>query len=148
MVKSSCAKAVETSAMAIRYSSAYFRMVINFAPKVLIFCLPLSCYCIILQNMESLVEWLSSHALPCFHKQLFGFSCPMCGFQRGIILLLQGDVLGCIVQFPPIVAWFLTLLACILLFATKKMTKRIGWIIVWCNLAVFLFNWIYQNVAF
>lgn len=98
--------------------------------------------------MESIVEWLSSHALPCFHKQLFGFSCPMCGFQRGIILLLQGDVWGGIVQFPPIVAWFLTLLACIVLFATKKMTKRIGWIIVWINLGVFLFNWIYQNVAF
>lgn len=98
--------------------------------------------------MESIVEWLSSHALPCFHKQLFGFSCPMCGFQRGIILLLQGDVWGSIVCFPPLAAWFLTLLACIVLFATKKMTKRIGWIIVWVNLAVFLFNWVYQNVAF
>ncbi|MBQ2077178.1 MAG: DUF2752 domain-containing protein, partial [Bacteroidales bacterium] len=71
--------------------------------------------------MESIVEWLSSHMLPCTHKQLFGISCPMCGCQRGIIRLLQGDVWGCIVQFPPIVAWFLTLIACIILYATKRM---------------------------
>lgn len=98
--------------------------------------------------MEELANWLAEHTLPCFHKQLFGFSCPMCGFQRSLILLLQGDVCGSIVQFPPIVVWFLTIIAVVVLLAMRKMTKRIVWIIVIVNLVAFAFNWVYQNVMF
>lgn len=98
--------------------------------------------------MEQLVNWLSEHMLPCAYKQLFGISCPMCGFQRSLIQLLQGDVWGSIEQFPPIVAWALTIVACIVLLAMRKMTKRIVWIIVIVNLIFFAFNWIYQNIMF
>lgn len=86
--------------------------------------------------------------LPCAYKQMFGISCPMCGFQRSLISLLRGDVLGCIVQFPPIVVWVLTIIACIVLSVKHMMTKKVVWILVIVNLAAFAFNWVYQNIMF
>ena len=98
--------------------------------------------------METVISWLNEHMLPCAYKQLFGISCPMCGFQRSLISLLRGDVWGCIVQFPPIVVWVLTIIACIVLFVKHLMTKKVAWIIVIVNLVAFAFNWVYQNVMF
>ena len=86
--------------------------------------------------------------LPCAYKQMFGISCPMCGFQRSLISLLRGDVLGCIVQFPPIVGWVLSIIACIVLSVKHMMTKKVVWILVIVNLAAFAFNWVYQNIMF
>ncbi len=41
--------------------------------------------------------------LPCAYKQLFGFSCPMCGAQRALVLFLQGHWLEGMVMFPPFI---------------------------------------------
>ena len=45
--------------------------------------------------------------LPCLSKTLFGLECLGCGFQRGFVLLLQGDLSGSFKMYPAI---FTTLL--------------------------------------
>ena len=45
--------------------------------------------------------------LPCLSKILFGVECLGCGFQRGFLLLLQGDFGGAFKMYPAI---FTTLL--------------------------------------
>lgn len=45
--------------------------------------------------------------MPCLSKTLFGVECLGCGFQRGFLLLLQGDVGGSFKMYPAI---FTTLL--------------------------------------
>ncbi|WP_243699516.1 DUF2752 domain-containing protein [Flavobacterium caseinilyticum] len=44
---------------------------------------------------------------PCLSKTLFGVECLGCGFQRGFVLLLQGDLSGSFKMYPAI---FTTLL--------------------------------------
>ncbi|WP_317041222.1 MULTISPECIES: DUF2752 domain-containing protein [Flavobacterium] len=45
--------------------------------------------------------------LPCLSKTLFGMECLGCGFQRGFLLLVQGDFSGAFKMYP---ALFTTLL--------------------------------------
>jgi hypothetical protein len=40
--------------------------------------------------------------LPCLSKTLFGMECLGCGFQRGFLLLLQGDFGGAFKMYPAI----------------------------------------------
>ncbi|MFN5317890.1 MAG: DUF2752 domain-containing protein [Bacteroidia bacterium] len=40
--------------------------------------------------------------LPCAYKQLFGIDCPICGFQRSLILMLNGDLAGSFFQYMPL----------------------------------------------
>jgi hypothetical protein len=50
---------------------------------------------------------LEKYMLPCLSKTLFGVECLGCGFQRGFLLLLQGDFGGAFKMYPAI---FTTLL--------------------------------------
>ncbi|RTY81488.1 DUF2752 domain-containing protein [Flavobacterium sp. ZB4P23] len=50
---------------------------------------------------------IEKYMLPCFSKTLFGIECLGCGFQRGFLLLLQGDFGGAFDRYPAI---FTTLL--------------------------------------
>ncbi|MGO4904279.1 DUF2752 domain-containing protein [Flavobacterium sp. W20_MBD1_R3] len=55
---------------------------------------------------------LEKYMLPCFSKTLFGIECLGCGFQRGFLLLLQGDFGGAFEMYPAI---FTTLLFLVIL---------------------------------
>lgn len=84
--------------------------------------------------------------LPCFHKQLLGFSCPICGLQRSLLLLIQGEVWDAVVQFPPLPLLLTTPVILIYLFLRHRPPKSYRWLgIVW--LAMLAFNWIYQNLV-
>ena len=50
---------------------------------------------------------LQKYMLPCLSKTLFGLECLGCGFQRGFVLLLRGDLSG---SFKMYHAIFTTLL--------------------------------------
>lgn len=52
--------------------------------------------------------------IPCFFKQLFGFDCPGCGFQRSFIALLKGDVVYSLKLYPATIPIIIT---CIFLIA-------------------------------
>jgi hypothetical protein len=40
---------------------------------------------------------------PCAYKQLFGIDCPMCGFQRSLLLLLRGNFRESFFMYPALV---------------------------------------------
>ena len=51
---------------------------------------------------------LTEYMLPCQYKAVLDIDCPMCGAQRSLELLLQGDVYASVVMFPPlliVLAW-------------------------------------------
>lgn len=59
--------------------------------------------------------------LPCLSKTLFGIECLGCGFQRGLMLLLQGDFLAAFKMYP---ALFTTLLFLVILGLNCIDSKR------------------------
>ena len=52
--------------------------------------------------MDSVIEWLKSHGVPCFFKNVFGYECPGCGMQTAIILLLEGEFIESFITYPPL----------------------------------------------
>lgn len=87
--------------------------------------------------------------LPCAYKQLFGISCPLCGFQRAMLLLFNGHVLDSLYQFPiwPIMAiWVVSLVVMSILHKLQSFLRdsRI-WTFLLASLA---FNAIWQNIVF
>ena len=46
--------------------------------------------------------------LPCINKQLFGFNCLGCGFQRSILFLLKGQFTVAFKMYPAIYLIILT----------------------------------------
>jgi hypothetical protein len=45
---------------------------------------------------------LEEYMLPCMSKLFFGIDCPMCGFQRALLLLVQGEFLASFYMYPPL----------------------------------------------
>lgn len=48
------------------------------------------------------INSVSSHLLPCAYKTIFGIDCPICGFQRALLLLCQGDFIGSFKMYAPL----------------------------------------------
>lgn len=83
--------------------------------------------------------------LPCAWKDLFGICCPLCGFQRSVLLLLKGEVMNSFLMFPPLFPMLIALCVLFIGYWTKnKKLKTITW---WVMLGVLAFNGIYQNIC-
>jgi hypothetical protein len=41
--------------------------------------------------------------MPCALKSIFGIDCPICGFQRSFLLLLQGNFIESFKAYPPLI---------------------------------------------
>jgi len=41
--------------------------------------------------------------LPCVYKQMLGIDCPLCGFQRSLLLLFKGEVTSSFHMYPPLI---------------------------------------------
>ena len=50
-----------------------------------------------------MISWLQKHMLPCAFKMFFGIDCPICGFQRSLVQLLEGNVLSSLKIYPPLI---------------------------------------------
>ena len=50
--------------------------------------------------MDRIIEWLESHQLPCYYKQLLGIECLGCGMQSAFILLLKGEFIESVKTYP------------------------------------------------
>ncbi len=49
-----------------------------------------------------MISWLQQHMLPCAFKYFFGIDCPICGAQRSLLLLMQGDFDASFKMYPPL----------------------------------------------
>jgi len=47
---------------------------------------------------------------PCAYKSLFGIECPICGFQRSFIYLLEGRFSDSFHMYPPLIPFLLFLI--------------------------------------
>ena len=82
--------------------------------------------------------------LPCFYKQIFGISCPLCGFQRSVWYLIHGDVVTSMRMFP-------LLFPCLIAFGLLLYAwwKHRGKLLKWSTvtlLSMLAVNMIYQNI--
>lgn len=57
--------------------------------------------------MKTLI--LEKYMFPCLSKTLFGIECLGCGFQRSLVMLLQGDFSGSFKMYPALLTTFLFL---------------------------------------
>ncbi|MFE3866645.1 DUF2752 domain-containing protein [Flavobacterium sp. LS2P90] len=63
---------------------------------------------------------LEKYMIPCLSKTLFGVECLGCGFQRGLLLLLQGNFAAAFQMYPAIYTTLLFLGILGLHFIGKK----------------------------
>ena len=67
-----------------------------------------------------------NHLLPCAYKSLFGIDCPICGFQRALVLLLHGDIKQSFLIYPPLLpAVFLIMIFALHLLNNKLVNRNI-----------------------
>ena len=90
---------------------------------------------------------IEQYFLPCAYKQFFGISCPMCGFQRSLLLLLNGDIEQSVIMFPPLIPLLIVIGITIMDYIRHKTLHKTYiktlWIII---LGLLLLNGVYQNL--
>lgn len=70
----------------------------------------------------SLKEWM----LPCFYKAFLGIDCPLCGFQRSFLLLIEGNFKASFLMYPPLFPVLLFIgIALFWLFSNKKSATQL-----------------------
>jgi len=69
-------------------------------------------------------KWIEKYLLPCPFKQITGFDCPGCGFQRSVISLLKGNLTESFHLYPATLP--ILLLALFLLLKIKFALDRKG----------------------
>ncbi len=63
---------------------------------------------------------LEKYMLPCLSKTIFGIECLGCGFQRALLLLIQGNFTNAFKMYPAVFTSLLFMLCCVLSFLDKK----------------------------
>ncbi len=72
-----------------------------------------------------LILWLKNHLLPCPYKQIFGIECPVCGFQRSFISLLEGNISDSILQFPAMFPLIITSVLFLVFYLFKTQNRKL-----------------------
>ena len=99
-------------------------------------------------GLTVIMHWTATYLLPCFYKQVFGISCPLCGSQRSVILLCEGRIWDSMKMFPPLLPLAITLLLVCLRRLSGSPGKKTIWIALVIDAILLLFNMVYQNVAY
>ncbi|WP_255493216.1 DUF2752 domain-containing protein [Flavobacterium sp. SOK18b] len=63
---------------------------------------------------------LEKYMLPCLSKTIFGIECLGCGFQRALLLLIQGNLTEAFKMYPAVYSSILFIACCTLGFLDKK----------------------------
>lgn len=96
--------------------------------------------------LTTLSHWLQQHQLPCAYKHLFGISCPVCGGQRGLVALLNGNILEAIRLFPPILPLLATAVwMLVAALAHCRLNSTAFHCLLVADGIVLVFNFVYQN---
>jgi Protein of unknown function (DUF2752) len=95
----------------------------------------------------SIFSWLERLSMPCFVKSIFHHDCPGCGFQRSVLLLLQGSFAESWKMYPPTIPILLLMVYGILhlRFKFSKGAKNIQYGYIFIALFVMI-NYIYKII--
>jgi hypothetical protein len=61
---------------------------------------------IIFCSYLDVTKWLQNNLIPCPFKKITGFDCPLCGLQRSVIALLQGEINKSLHLYPATIPLF------------------------------------------
>jgi hypothetical protein len=85
--------------------------------------------------------------MPCLYKKYLGVECPGCGFQRALLLLLQGEWEQSLAMYPPLlpVLGMLLLLTVHLVFKPKNGAI---WLKYWFifTISTIVIHYIYKQI--
>ena len=65
-----------------------------------------------------------NYLLPCAYKSLFGIDCPICGFQRALVWLLNGDFTQSFSIYPPLLPVVVLMVIFSLHLLKRKLISR------------------------
>ena len=89
---------------------------------------------------------IEEYMIPCLSKTLFGVDCLGCGFQRALLLLLQGNYMMAFERYPAVYS-MLAMFAGILIFYSSKnnCTKRLLNVLIVINLFFVVGGYLYKH---
>jgi len=61
---------------------------------------------------------------PCAYKSFFNIDCPICGFQRSLIFLLEGDFKKSFLMYPPLVPACILIVLFLIHLLNKQLVSR------------------------
>ena len=67
---------------------------------------------------------MENYLLPCAYQSLFGIECPICGFQRALVLLLRGDIKQSFFMYAPLLPVIFLLIIFVLHLFNKKLVNK------------------------
>ena len=67
---------------------------------------------------------MEKYLFPCAYKSLFGIDCPICGFQRALILLIEGHFKESFKMYPPLLLVISLIIFFIIHLVNKRVLKR------------------------
>ncbi len=70
-----------------------------------------------------MITWLENHLLPCAYKAVLGIDCPVCGFQRAFLCLLQGKFGESFKMYPPLIPCLLFIVIAGIYFMKRTTVK-------------------------
>lgn len=86
--------------------------------------------------------------LPCALKYLLGLDCPLCGFQRSLLALLQGHWAESWALYPPLIPVLLLGMGWGLALLSRRWPGRTGLVAyTWVVLALVMLNYIVKLVV-
>ncbi len=62
--------------------------------------------------------------LPCAYKSVLGFDCPICGFQRALLLLFKGKLMESLITYPPLLPILFLIILFVLHLFNNQLVKR------------------------
>ncbi|MBN2347435.1 MAG: DUF2752 domain-containing protein [Bacteroidales bacterium] len=99
--------------------------------------------------MLKITDWLEHHLLPCAYKQIFGFDCPACGFQRALIELLKGNIKDSLLEYPGLIPTVVLVGVFIFhLFRKTGKSRKVLLIIAKTDLVIIIVSYIIRLVFY
>ncbi|MDR1756275.1 MAG: DUF2752 domain-containing protein [Culturomica sp.] len=98
-----------------------------------------------------MIDWLEAHQLSCWVKNLTGFECPGCGFQRAALCFLRGEWKEAFCLYPGVFPLGLFLLLAFLkIGGVKKIShgiiKKAGFVCLTTILMSYLLKLTMENL--
>ena len=97
--------------------------------------------------LNQIINWLEAHQQTCHYREILGFKCPGCGFQRSLIALLKGNVGESILLYPGLIPMLLLFVFLLLhvMFHFKHGARILKYLFI-ADITIIMINYIVQFI--